>query len=84
MNNIAKGSKTAKVEAKRKTLGIIKRVVDWHDRKSVILKQHSCVVGVLHIVSIAEECKRETEGRGGCGVKGEKKEDASRYRNGSA
>lgn len=53
-----------KVEAKRKTLGIIKRVVDWHDRKSVILKRHSCVVGVLHIVSIAEECKRKTEGRG--------------------
>jgi len=57
------------VEAKRKTLGIIKRVVDWHGRESVILRRHSCVVGVLHIVSITEQARdrrtRQTRARRG-------------------
>lgn len=56
--NNGEGSEAAQVEAaKRETLGIIKRAVDWHGRKSVILKQHSCVVGVFHIVSIAEQAR---------------------------
>jgi len=70
------------VEAKRKTLGIIKRVVDWHGRKSVILRRHSCVVGVLHIVSITEQARdrrrRQTRARRGLKTRQREKERGKR------